>query len=239
MALRLTIFENGNIAEQYKRNFLQDKIVIGRSRSVDVCLPDLAVSVRHAEIVLEKNEYAVMDSGSVNGTWVNGRELVPHRPRILQDGDVISVASFSLKFENGAGAGPMESRDASTDHAMRMMSSVLTRCGEDARREQVERSLGLIFEMPEEQTSSFSKDYGEGGKTEKGPLTPSPTPMEGKKRDPLPVGPVDPLVETVRRDFDEEMHTGSYRENGSDVGLIVVGVLIVIASVAGLVYLFS
>ena len=43
MAVRLTITELGDPGSEYVRSFLQDRILIGRTRSADVCLPDLAV----------------------------------------------------------------------------------------------------------------------------------------------------------------------------------------------------
>ena len=56
MAVQLTITEDQAPKRPFERTFLQDRIVIGRARSSDVCLPDMAVSTRHAEIRVSGND---------------------------------------------------------------------------------------------------------------------------------------------------------------------------------------
>ncbi len=129
MAARLSITEIGEPGSEYVRSFLQDRIVIGRARSADVCLPDMAVSTRHAEIRLRGNDYVAVDLGSLNGTEVSGTELVAHRPRALQNGDTIVISSFRITFGLGATSGPVEPRDASLRQARDMLSRVLARSG--------------------------------------------------------------------------------------------------------------
>ncbi len=131
MAIQLTITENADPNSQYIRSFLQDRIIIGRARSTDVCLPDMAVSTRHTEIRLKGNDYAVVDLDSRNGTEVNGKAIVAHRPRILKNGDAISIAGFRVYFKLGAVVGKGEPRDVSAVHAREM----LARTGEKAALE--------------------------------------------------------------------------------------------------------
>jgi len=59
------------------------RIVIGRSDGSDVRLPDPSVSQRHASIRAQGAEYALIDEGSTNGTWVGGVKLGPRTPRTL------------------------------------------------------------------------------------------------------------------------------------------------------------
>jgi len=49
--------------------------VVGRSRSCDVCLPDPAVSARHARVACRGGRWTVADLESTNGTWVNGARV--------------------------------------------------------------------------------------------------------------------------------------------------------------------
>jgi pSer/pThr/pTyr-binding forkhead associated (FHA) protein len=50
-------------------------ILVGRDRDCDVVLADLAVSRHHAALVLYAGRWFVLDRGSTNGTWVNGRRI--------------------------------------------------------------------------------------------------------------------------------------------------------------------
>lgn len=59
------------------------RIVIGRSRSSDVRLPDPSVSGRHATIRQRGAEYLLLDEGSTNGTFLDGRRLSPGSPVLL------------------------------------------------------------------------------------------------------------------------------------------------------------
>jgi membrane-bound lytic murein transglycosylase D len=66
-------------------------IRLGRAEDCDVRLndpQDLAVSSHHAEIVVEDGAYLLIDTGSTNGTWVNGVRVVKQR---LQAGDVLHL----------------------------------------------------------------------------------------------------------------------------------------------------
>lgn len=133
MAVRLVITEWGDPSSEYVRSFLQDRIVIGRARSSDICLPDLSVSTRHAEIRLQGRNYALVDTGSLNGTEVNGKKLIAHRPRLLTNDDNISIAGFRIRFKLGVSPGPTESKDTSLIQAREMLARILARSGD--RRE--------------------------------------------------------------------------------------------------------
>ena len=89
MAIRLTITDRRAPESEHFRGFVQSKVVFGRARICDVCLPDLSVSAIHAELRLENNVYSIIDLSSLNGTAVEGRRLIAHRPRRLQHGDVV------------------------------------------------------------------------------------------------------------------------------------------------------
>ena len=63
------------------------RVVLGRSASSDVRLPDPSVSQRHAIIQASAGQYSVLDEGSLNGTWVGGVRLALRGPRVLGSGD--------------------------------------------------------------------------------------------------------------------------------------------------------
>ena len=125
MAIRLTIVDPNDPDAENVRGFVQDRVVIGRARSCDICLPDMAVSTRHLEINVEGNDYKVVDLGSLNGTYIDGKKLVAYRPKILHNEDVIHAADFKIHFRLGVFPIPMDIGAESTRQARRMVSSLL------------------------------------------------------------------------------------------------------------------
>jgi pSer/pThr/pTyr-binding forkhead associated (FHA) protein len=88
--------------------FLLDQSVTsaGRHPGSDIFLDDVTVSRRHAEFRRENDEFKVVDTGSLNGTYVN-REAVDWA--VLLNGDEVQMGKFRLVFltgpknDNGAG----------------------------------------------------------------------------------------------------------------------------------------
>jgi predicted component of type VI protein secretion system len=62
-----------------------------------ILLPDRSVSHRHASINMVNGEFMLVDDGSKNGTFVNGRKIV--RPTALNDGDQLSFGDVILLAE--------------------------------------------------------------------------------------------------------------------------------------------
>ncbi len=89
--------------EEIGRDFRLRKssMVIGRSASADICLPDDEASREHARISYEatgKNQditFTLTDMGSTNRTFVNSR---PVESVQLRDGDKIQIGDSILKF---------------------------------------------------------------------------------------------------------------------------------------------
>ena len=61
-------------------------VVIGRERTADISLRDIAVSRRHSQVERQGDQFCLSDLKSLNGTFVNG---VPINQRALQHGDRI------------------------------------------------------------------------------------------------------------------------------------------------------
>lgn len=70
----------------------------GRLPGSDILLDDITVSRRHAEFRIEDRQHRVVDTGSLNKTYVNRR---PVESAILADGDQIQIGRFRLVFING------------------------------------------------------------------------------------------------------------------------------------------
>ena len=84
--------------------FAKDRVSIGRAHSNDVKLtnPMRLVSRKHAEIFREEGVYWIVDLGSKNATWLNGRRLEVGRPYALQRGDRLQVGDFQIEFVTDA-----------------------------------------------------------------------------------------------------------------------------------------
>ncbi len=100
--------------------FDQDRILIGRGRGADVCLPHRAVSLRHATIELSGARYTLVDHGSTNGTRVSDARLVPGRAKPLRDGDRIELGGFAIVFRSGVAVSAPTSSERTASLARRL-----------------------------------------------------------------------------------------------------------------------
>lgn len=64
-------------------------LTVGRREDNDIVIDDPSVSACHARFCMEEGGLFVLDLGSSNGTWLNGRQIGRER---LAPGDVLSIA---------------------------------------------------------------------------------------------------------------------------------------------------
>lgn len=74
------------------------EFIVGRGRECSLCLANKRVSSRHAKISFESGKFKIVDLDSKNHTFVNGKMVSTH---YLEDGDTISIAYYSIVYENG------------------------------------------------------------------------------------------------------------------------------------------
>ncbi len=77
----------------------QGSIEIGRAETCDLVLPSLHVSRQHAQIEVRDGRATLSDSGSSNGTFVNG---IRSSSRTLVVGDVVRIGPYKLVFTGDA-----------------------------------------------------------------------------------------------------------------------------------------
>ncbi|WP_171681909.1 DUF6382 domain-containing protein [Paenibacillus planticolens] len=80
---------------------VSDHFTIGRGDAnlkVDYVLEEAGVSRVHAEITKSEQGYELKDSGSTNGTCLNGEELVAYQSYLLKDGDEIRIVRQEMIF---------------------------------------------------------------------------------------------------------------------------------------------
>ncbi|MGO4275636.1 FHA domain-containing protein, partial [Paenibacillus sp. TAF58] len=78
-----------------------DHFTMGRgdaSLNVDYVLDEAGASRLHAEITKNEEGYVIKDTGSTNGTYLNGEPLVTYQPYPLKDGDKIRIVRQEIKF---------------------------------------------------------------------------------------------------------------------------------------------
>ncbi|MBD17662.1 MAG: hypothetical protein CL513_05505 [Actinobacteria bacterium] len=69
---------------------------IGRHPESSIFFDDITVSRRHAEVTLSGNEVKVTDVGSLNGTYLNQRQIDSSQQ--LVPGDVLQIGKFKLVY---------------------------------------------------------------------------------------------------------------------------------------------
>lgn len=79
-----------------RNEFSGDRVTVGRHPESDVFLDDITVSRRHVELTRAPVGYVVRDTGSLNGTYVNGERIDGEVP--LTNGDELQVGKFKMLF---------------------------------------------------------------------------------------------------------------------------------------------
>ncbi len=74
---------------------VRERTTIGRKPHNDIQIDNLAISGEHAVIVIVINDAFLEDLDSTNGTLVNGQPVKKH---FLQDGDVVELGKYRLKY---------------------------------------------------------------------------------------------------------------------------------------------
>lgn len=71
---------------------------IGRSTDSEIFLDDVTVSRKHAQIINRNRKFNLEDSGSLNGTYLNGSITTS---ALLKDGDEVQIGKFRMHFFSG------------------------------------------------------------------------------------------------------------------------------------------
>ena len=77
----------------------KDRTTLGRRPYNDIVIDNLAVSGEHAVLQMVGTDVQLEDLNSTNGSYVNGKAVKTHA---LQNGDVIEVGKYKIKYVNEA-----------------------------------------------------------------------------------------------------------------------------------------
>ncbi len=93
MSAKLKIISEKGKGEVFEFN--AEKISVGREAANEIVLNDASVSRRHCLIENRGGHFFISDSGSLNGTTVNGAKAFETE---ISNGDKISVGDFTFRF---------------------------------------------------------------------------------------------------------------------------------------------
>jgi hypothetical protein len=75
------------------------RLNVGRVSDNDLCLNDPSVSKIHAALLMnEQGTLLVADTGSTNGTFINGHRISYGEARKLEDGDMVGFGDIEVRF---------------------------------------------------------------------------------------------------------------------------------------------
>lgn len=94
----LLVQKGPNAGARYLLN--NDVATVGRSPESEIFLDDVTVSRKHAEFRRAGKSFSVHDSGSLNGTYVNGALAESTQ---LINGDSVQIGKYRLLFMTNGG----------------------------------------------------------------------------------------------------------------------------------------
>ncbi|MCC7187358.1 MAG: FHA domain-containing protein [Anaerolineales bacterium] len=102
--LSLHLMDSGKILPLASRN----EFTLGRLSEGQPIMPDIdltpyqayasGVSRLHAVVKRDASRVVVMDLGSSNGTYLNGRRLNPHMEESLSHGDIVALGKLKIQI---------------------------------------------------------------------------------------------------------------------------------------------
>jgi hypothetical protein len=102
--ISLHFMDSGKILPLVSKN----EFILGRLTDDSPILPDIdltpyrasasGVSRLHAVVKRKENKVMVMDLGSSNGTYINGRRINPDGEEILHHGDIVALGALQIQI---------------------------------------------------------------------------------------------------------------------------------------------
>ena len=75
-----------------------DEFMIGRSSHVDLDIRDNMVSQIHCRIIKKNDVFYVEDLHTMNGTYIDGKQLPADTPTRIEDGQMLWIANVVYEF---------------------------------------------------------------------------------------------------------------------------------------------
>jgi pSer/pThr/pTyr-binding forkhead associated (FHA) protein len=75
------------------------RLNVGRASDNDLMLNETSVSKIHAALLMtSEGTLLVADTGSTNGTYINGRRIAYGESRLIEDGDVVGFGDVEVRL---------------------------------------------------------------------------------------------------------------------------------------------
>ena len=93
------------VVKRDEHSSFASKVLVGRTETNDLVVSHLTVSKHHAFFTLDADSgtTSLTDTGSTNGSQVNGQVLPPRKPRRLHDGDQVAFGDIEHLFYTAGG----------------------------------------------------------------------------------------------------------------------------------------
>lgn len=99
---------------QQTHELTDEHITFGRAPDNMLEIQDASVSSHHGTLTAKDGDYVLRDTGSTNGSRLNGKDLATDTDYHLQDGDSLRLGKVegSYESENKTGTRPMPAEEA-------------------------------------------------------------------------------------------------------------------------------
>ncbi len=146
------------LASEEQRDFrVYDGAVVGRLPNCGVYLPHRSVSRRHAVVRVVDRQVRIEDSGSRNGTFINGTQI---ESGMLAPGDELRIGAIPLELIAETEATPMP------DSGLAEVAAGIATADPDLPRDAVEREADRVTQL----------DGDDPGEVDLGPTEPTVVP---------------------------------------------------------------
>ena len=94
-------FASNGITQKVKLRFQNNgRLSVGRTRENDLNIDDASVSKVHASLFLNSDNYlTIADTGSTNGTFINGERISYGKAHVIGKNDKINFGTVDVSFE--------------------------------------------------------------------------------------------------------------------------------------------
>jgi hypothetical protein len=85
-------------------------IPIGREPAAGICVLDEGISRQHGCFMRVRSHWLYRDLGSLNGSYINGKQLGINTYYLVRDGDILQLADICLRIKESDQEGPLNDR---------------------------------------------------------------------------------------------------------------------------------